>query len=191
MNSYVMSCYFQEAAYLCIQEKNIKSCQVLANLCVLTLYNMSHPACSIYNTVMLSKSAITDSTDLYHTENLPWLLYDSNYSKAVKVDTINFTVSYVMASVYSYTTDSKVSTLPLYLARYSLDGTLDNVTVLRSELIMCEGTDYKLSYTFGISYRNGCSINLEDLMYTHTDQFFYELFVKDTDSDQTFIDVPV
>lgn len=191
VNSYVMSCYFQEAAYLCFKEENIKYCQVLANLCVLTLYNMAHPACSIYNTVMLSKSSITNATDSYHKENLPWLLYDSNYSNAVKVDTINFTVSYVSASIYSYTTNSNVSTLPLYLARYSLDGTLYDVVVLRSELIMCHGTDYTMSYTFGISYRNSCSINLQNLIGTHTDQFFYELFVKDTDSSQTFIDVPV
>jgi hypothetical protein len=145
---------------MCLQEKLMQSCQVLANLCVLALYNETQMVCALFKEAMEKNASVTDAIDPDHKQNLPWLYYSNKYAKAIEVDTIKFETVYSTALVSSYIENSKVSQLPFYLATYGLDGKLISISILRNELIMCSPENYTDSYTFGISYTRSCKINL-------------------------------
>ena len=61
----------------------MKKCQLLANLCVLQLYNTDTVACKLYKDLVAN---ITDPTSLAYPENynddgfkigMPWLYYET------------------------------------------------------------------------------------------------------------------
>ena len=46
--------YFYDNVYNCLKAiNNTESCQILANLCVITLYDETNPVCIIYNLINL------------------------------------------------------------------------------------------------------------------------------------------
>lgn len=52
---------YNEAAVGCTVYSNPESCQILANLCVLVLYNQGHPLCKLYrNSVSKAATIQTD-----------------------------------------------------------------------------------------------------------------------------------
>jgi hypothetical protein len=59
--SSMINYYYLDSAFNCLYYENIKSCQNLANLCVIQMYDESNPVCILYNTINNSKERPTVS----------------------------------------------------------------------------------------------------------------------------------
>lgn len=73
---------YYDAAVGCSQYQDPKSCQVLANLCVLQLYGPKTTICSFYQSqVALLQTSSQVVNSFYEDKNwvdpYPWLYYDS------------------------------------------------------------------------------------------------------------------
>ena len=73
-----MQYYYLDAAVGCTKFKDVKKCQLLANLCVLQLYNEDAVACKLYKDTMNTLG--TENIEYYNNEgfkegNMPWLYY--------------------------------------------------------------------------------------------------------------------
>jgi hypothetical protein len=62
-NSDTIEFLYLKSAYHCISNLEAKSCQVLANLCVLQLYDQNNPICKLYQYIYNSRSSVTDSSE--------------------------------------------------------------------------------------------------------------------------------
>lgn len=62
-NSDTIDFLYLKSAYNCLNNINSKSCQVLANLCVLQLYDQNNPVCKLYQYINNSRESVTDSIE--------------------------------------------------------------------------------------------------------------------------------
>jgi hypothetical protein len=76
----VFNTNFAQAALRCKIESDPKACQVLANLCVLQLYNEQSLACKLFNQIALDREDKNPKpntfTELGWVPGMPWLYYD-------------------------------------------------------------------------------------------------------------------
>jgi hypothetical protein len=85
-SSDVFSQFYAESAAGCKLNQDPKQCQVLANLCVLKLYNESSLECKLFREVILDiedanaqgPQNLKDYEELGWTPGLPWLYYDQS-----------------------------------------------------------------------------------------------------------------
>lgn len=85
-NSQVFGHYFLQAASYCTffgGANDVKNCQILANLCVLQLYDSSSTVCSIFNNIISSVRSVDLQQNVYNITQwglgMPWLTYSTLY----------------------------------------------------------------------------------------------------------------
>ncbi|WAR13151.1 MKS3-like protein [Mya arenaria] len=147
--------YFEvnlRASYaMCNIYRNDTACQLLGNLCVLTLYqyltgNLDKTldtACEMHLTIAYNERN-------FAPEHVPWLYYVSN--SIDKLDGEDVLQTTDLPTVYTF---DPLSYLEYRVARYSLDGNFIGLSnVLNGRLQLCADTSKKLNaaFTFGTSY---------------------------------------
>lgn len=54
---------YLKSGYKCLKESDIESCNALANICVLQMYDQNNPACKLYNYIASLKKVKVDSPE--------------------------------------------------------------------------------------------------------------------------------
>jgi hypothetical protein len=54
---------YLKSGYKCLKESNVESCNTLANICVLQMYDLNNPACKLYNYINGLKKIKTESPE--------------------------------------------------------------------------------------------------------------------------------
>jgi hypothetical protein len=62
-NSDTIDYLYLKSAYKCLSNLEAKSCQVLANLCVLQLYDQNNPICKLYLYINNLRPSVTGSSE--------------------------------------------------------------------------------------------------------------------------------
>ena len=159
--------FYMKAAYDCYKYSDTTSCQLLGNLCVLQLYNISADVCQLYQQLQPNR--------LYYTNNTETFLNSERVSMEITFDPND---------------NTKVYLLQFMLAQFYLNGTFIGYQNLTDQLVLCPH-----SYVIGQLYREfGTNVdvvcNLDLSVYISTKEtIFYELYL--IDSDNSLIDVPI
>lgn len=142
--------------FFCQVLKNATSCNHLANLCVLTDYNLDQNSpCSLFYT--------TQTDDLNGNDDFskirPFLFYKKGKSTSEMLQkTVDFS--------YSLMNDSK-NIINLTLVSFRLNGDLDKFKFMEiNDLNLCAKYGSKYKYIkFGENFQDNCEINGRDLNY--------------------------
>lgn len=177
--------YYLKAADDCMNYQSIKGCQILANLCVMQLYNERTTVCQLFNfigsTRNYANSAVLDSG---WKENMPWLYYSRSANEIL-------TAGNVVANVTFDPNDSNnINLMVFQIATFSVDGTFEGFTELSDQLILCPHSleDSKNFREFGTNVIIDCDLNLTSFVSADKNKF-YDLYY--VDQDGTLLDVPV
>lgn len=128
--------FYLQSAIGCKNYQNIQDCQVLANLCVLQLYNEQTIVCNLFQSIVVESTPLRNSTlaEFYGNDNnlkeeAPWLYYAQTPQKLLKdSEPIDMVVSF-----FTEVTDkSRVKELTYYLARYNINGTFEGFQELKT-----------------------------------------------------------
>ena len=108
----------------CWKDKNPQMCQILANLCVLNLYDQNSGACTFYNDRLKeSKDAKAISySDPDWVQGLPWLSYSKKASGLIQKSLADEGFD-LTASFYTDKNTGRSEYLTYMLGIYSLNGT--------------------------------------------------------------------
>ncbi|KRX07370.1 hypothetical protein PPERSA_06985 [Pseudocohnilembus persalinus] len=153
--------------------ENIQSCSILANMCVLALYDMSNEACQLQNKLQGEDNVYT--------------LYISQSSRIDRSNRAQFDVTFDEAEDDFPNT---VNSLRFYLAIFGTDGLLKSFQQLNDEFLFCSHTTDDLAnmVKFGIDFENKCSIDISSYIDLST-PVFYELYLQNDEND--YYRVPV
>jgi len=184
--------YYPYAATNCLNYRkgdadSARACQLLANLCSLAHYDSTTGPCEMFDTVESARSTnVIDDIQTWHA-GLPWLNYQDSDSEDICFDE-------------EYQQRMKYTELHLeyVLSKYTLNGTWLGYEYLNTAFSYCTmdapdtndggGTSSSSSWqVFGHSQSVSLKCDLENLV--DTEQYFYELFL--TDSNSKLYPVPV
>lgn len=141
-NSDVFNQLFAKAALGCKFQSDPQQCQVLANLCVLQLYNEQTLACKLYRMILMDredapqqvKSNSTYYADLGWTPGLPWLYYDQTPKQVLSEgEPLDLTVSFYVDP----NDKSRTQQLKYWLATYNVEGEFLGWQELSNQLMPC------------------------------------------------------
>lgn len=176
--------YFYQSASGCMNSVP-SSCQALANLCVLQVYNGQTDVCQLYKSLVKNAGETVNPADpdAGWKKGFPWLYYLNDPSDILKRKA-EMTVSFDTAA------DGKVGVLDFILAKYHMDGTFLGYEALTDQLILCPHSSQETQRyrEFGTNVNIDCNLDVS-LYLTLADTVFYEIFLLD--SDGTLKDVPV
>eukprot|EP00347_Sterkiella_histriomuscorum_P018733 403344384 len=187
----LFSYYYYYSAIGCWMDEDPQKCQILANLCVLQLYNEQSTVCQLFQYLTTLK---TQANPFYDDagwgEGLPWLYYAQKPSDVVKKSgEVDITVSFTQQG-------GRNQSLTFYLARYHINGTFLGFQQLKSQLSICplNYDDVLNIFKFGAVSQNECQFSLNELILDPINQpseanVFFDLFIQD--SKGNLIDVPV
>ncbi|PVD20536.1 hypothetical protein C0Q70_18692 [Pomacea canaliculata] len=170
----VKSSYFQanlQAAHtMCKEYGNVTACQIVANLCVLILYNeATGRICSAFK--QLEENRVSNLPQLYFT----------GYASDV-IDSQDISDSYTM---------TPPMTIPFVAVIYSLNGKYLKTEALTDGLLqLCDTTATlaNAAYVFGTYYSYSCSIKALKLWNTAKyPLYFYDIYLKYTNNGQKFL----
>ena len=193
----VFSTHFVDAAVGCITQKNPTKCQVLANLCVLQMYDSSSAACIIFNWLKdKNTSQVTKKgADPDWKRGLPWLTYSNSASTLLKTSLSNHNFD-LTVGFYNDKNAKRSDSLRFKLGVYNINGTFVGFQDLDNQMSPCPMTynDVINMKKFGTMTENSCEFNLDNLInppaYLPTSEsMIYELFLEDDKG--MMIDVPV
>ncbi|XP_052232195.1 meckelin-like isoform X2 [Dreissena polymorpha] len=189
--------YFQDnllAAYaMCNFYKNDTACQLLGNLCVLTLYQ--------YLTRNLNTGPYSNACEMhlrlpfiernFAPPHIPWLFYVSNSIERIDGEAVLKTDK--MGKVYTF--DPR-SYLDYRVARYSLSGEYLGLSdVLNGRIQLCKDTTIRLNaaFTFGTTYKQTCKMDAIDFWdQTKYPVEFMDLYLEiEKNSQKSLFPVPV
>ena len=188
INSDTILHYFAQSATNCQYyggTQDIHSCQILANLCVLQLYDISTTVCSTYQAILTNRGLTFTNNIENWVNSLPWITYssstactDESYQSFVNLDTY-----YMQYIVSSYSLNGT------WLGYQSLETLLNYCVQIAPNTYGGGGTGTSTQWQiYGSYYNTPASCNLATLM--NTNQIFYELFLYDKDVNQ-YYPVPV
>ena len=136
--------YFVKSAIGCQSHNDARSCQTLANLCVLSLYDEAQAACMMFKTITESDDFKTLANEDYSKnwkEKMPWLYYKDPEQTPLKLLKDPLPTSKFNLQVGFYDETSTFGTkfprskyLNFKLASYSLDGEFIGFQDLSSQL---------------------------------------------------------
>lgn len=184
-SSSTFSYYYVKAANDCLFNNLVQGCQILANMCVMQLYNQMTVVCQLYNYIAslrpLANSSVQDSG---WKQNMAWLLYGRTSSQVLQSGTVTMQVT------FDPNDSTKVNLMSFKLAQFAMDGTLIGFTDLTDQLILCphslqDSTNYR---KFGTNVNINCELDLT-YMITSAQTVFYELYF--VDQNGVLQDVPV
>ena len=155
-----------------------KSCQVLANLCVLAMYSATLPQCSYF----LNSSRENDV--------LPWIYYD----ESINAETYIYNETKVTFNV-SLDKDDDLNQFDLnfYADSWDIEGNYYGREKLKDELILCSDNynDTQDYVSFGSTIIKECFINITRFLSRKEYKMrFYELYLFKKDPGE-YIDVPI
>ena len=161
VQSAVFTQFFLSAAVECQVNADATGCQVLGNLCVLTLYDEESAACELYRDIADSRPSFSNAIRDW-PEGMPWLYFDSG--TAVENELVELQLSFDEASEES--NGSIFATLRFVLGKYAMDGTWLGFEDLTDQLQLCPNDPERaVSYLqFGNSYLNECNFNLHNVI---------------------------
>ena len=122
-NSGTFQYFYLDAAVGCVTFNDVQKCQLLANLCVLQLYNSASEACDLYRKTVEALPNNLAYPD-YYIDNgfkmrMPWLYYEENAMAVIEKERrVKFRASFS----YENLDIGIVSRLRFVLARYDLEG---------------------------------------------------------------------
>jgi hypothetical protein len=169
-------------------KRNVTSCQGLANLCVLNLYNSYASnslidACSAFNSLV--KTSNGQTTSVLWGDNMPWLFYLQSYSSfmgAYASSGINGNGQYLSIN---FNTECSSSSLGFYAAKYTVGGKFVSFAPIDiSELQLCNtlrtgyGIASEVSPFSASNYQQSCTVSVASLLAYGADPKFYDLYLK-------------
>lgn len=171
-NSLLFDYYFLDSAINCKIYNDIKSCQILANLCVLTMYNKLHNSCKLF--IEIVNNVNINSNSRYFTnwkQNLPFLFYSDN----------NILTSTSLSSSISINLNDK---LTLILIKYSMNGTMIGYKEHEYELFyFCKDyiniNDQSKFTKIGYNTQIKCSYDLSKILNNNNNTNYDELIFYD------------
>lgn len=129
-----------QALYECIKHQYYKQCQILANLCVLHMYNEGAAPCAAL--LDLSSQASGGLQNSFYNDDgwkgkIPWLYYQRSgknviYDKNRIQAKMTLSVNEADGARYAY--------IPFKLAKYSLEGDFMGWEDLSNQILMCQTT---------------------------------------------------
>ncbi|KAI8908826.1 Meckelin [Powellomyces hirtus] len=164
---------------------NSSSCEALSNLCALQLYDTSASACQYYLRIAQQRAQLSSDTSA-SLPLLPSLYYTTGASDA------GFITSQVIDLPLAVSAEKRVSSLPLVLATYSLNGTFIGLQEVATQLQKCASDPIDqlgVWRNIGHDYDTSCSVNLASLVSKYPSTVFYDMYIKDQ-SDK-LIPVPI
>lgn len=179
--------FYYKAADDCGNRNSVKGCQILANLCVLSLYNNEkNSQCKLYEKITNSgsKSTVSGSPDSGWKENMVWLYYQRSAKEVLESENIKMKVTFDSSD------SSKTNLMEFKLAEFSIDGNFLGFQDLSDQLILCPHSleEAKKFREFGTNVKISCNLDLSWIS-TNKETTFYEMYF--IDSDGTMVDVPV
>ena len=176
MSSDIMNVLYPSAITGC-NNKVKKSCQILANLCVLAMYSATLPQCSYF----LNSSRENDV--------LPWIYYD----ESINAETYIYNETKVPFNV-SLDKDDDLNQFDLnfYADSWDIEGNYYGREKLKDELILCSDNynDTQNYLSFGSTIIKECFINITRFLSRKEYKMrFYELYLYKEGSE--YIDVPI
>ena len=186
VDSHIFRTTLIPAAFNCLSGGHRESCNQLANLCVLAQYDDSHPACTLYSTILTKRQ-----DNEYHQEDikpsvgwkvgLPWLYYEGDATQYTSLQDLELQVGFKSLGLAK----SKLT----FLASVSgLNGTWYGIQNVTDQFILCgsrlENADEWAK--FGTNFISTCSIELPALLNKFRlnkqitdDVFFYDVYLVD------------
>ena len=157
--------YYFQSAVGCRENNDQRMCQVLANLCVLQLYNERTIACKLFRDLQ-KEGRISAQGRFYQDDDwkagLPWLYYDQTPQAVFKDATPpDLTVSFEDSG----NDITRTNKLKFWLARYNMEGEFLALQELYNDLSSCpmDMEEVEMMATFGIVTENNCKFKLFDL----------------------------
>lgn len=183
--------YFLEAATRCRYHDNTKvsddACQVLANLCVLTQYDLSSTACEAYHDIAAGRPA---TNNLGAHKQLPWLAYTRDGGVQVRDGlSLRKDASVQMQLSFDAADEAEKHKLRFRLASYAMNGTFLGMEALSTQLAYCGLKEPRtgsgggpasdtswLRYGYSVRHNFKCDLTLLQ----RKDPVFHELYLVDT-----------
>ncbi|XP_077454683.1 meckelin-like [Stigmatopora argus] len=179
----IISAWFLKNLYssaaACLSFSNLTACQALGNMCVMNMHSFSGSsvdACGLFNAVFRTQAAFSSTQDIsYWRNNLPWLYYGDEpglASRVLRSDPVP--VSFVFRG------PKKNTEIKLLAAVYNVRGEfLRWENIGGSNLQICPETPMKRSsaFSFGTAYQESCDLLVADLLRTHPQPLFYDVFL--------------
>ncbi|XP_075215338.1 meckelin [Lycorma delicatula] len=164
INSHFLRNNLRKSLYMC-KMRNRVSCQTLANMCVMVLYQDDQRSgpCRIFRDARHSPTL--------DKEPLPWLYYGEGDAPTVLARK-------KILTRYSLDYNSPVSSLKFSVAQWTANGSwLGVVNVTSSSLFLCNDNAMhnEAVYRFGAQYHHSCIITAQNLMIKES--IFYELYL--------------
>ncbi|KAJ8322951.1 hypothetical protein O5D80_008469 [Batrachochytrium dendrobatidis] len=158
----------------CQVDGSLQYCQVLANLCVLAIYDQSNKLCAAYLTMAKSRQSILSSPYDDQPIGLPWLYYG-----IVNHESPQTTQQKIPNVVLDSTGLSGSLRLPFVLGVYHLNGSFLGYQNLTTQFQLCSTDSLTASNWDRVArdYTNTCLLNLYNLVSQNYDTYFYELFL--------------
>ncbi|XP_037038516.1 meckelin [Bradysia coprophila] len=160
--------------FFCQVMKDVRFCNHLANLCVLTNYNLDkNSPCSLFFTSQTS--IISNGNDFKMT---PLLFYKKGKDSIDEMDK-------VLDHHYSVNGNDVRNGIEMLLTAFHVNGTLKTIQRLAvSDLNFCD--ESTMDYThikFAKSFVKTCSVNLKHLIATHNEPLLYDLYLNYTENN--------
>lgn len=184
--SYTFRYFYQKAALDCYTYQVIKGCQIIANLCVLQLYNEDSEVCRVYKEKLAENNELANQLvpDQGWKKDMAWIYYERNAKTIIEAGSVTMKVTFDPSD------STKTNLMEFKLAEFHIDGSLIGFKELTDQLILCPHSleDSKNFREFGTNINIACSLDLTQF-FTTSKNNFYELYF--IDQDGTAIDVPV
>lgn len=147
----------------CMFNFNSTACNMILNLCVLTLYDQTNGLCKIYNFIVQKYENISN----FMQSNMTTSQSSINWSiiNPINIKSSNLTFSFV----------PKKADLELFIITYFLNGTILKTTNKLGNYFFCIKLSESLKVGENISKK--CRLDLSNLISTEIE--FVELFIKD------------
>lgn len=179
----VLSAWFQENLYsssaACLVFSNLTACQALGNMCVMNMHSytsLTSDACGLFNTIFRSRASLSSTQDIsYWRVTLPWLYYGDEpglASRVLQTDPVPIS--------FSFRGQKKNTDISLLAAVYNVRGEfLRWEAVGGDNLQFCPGlaTKQASAFSFGTAYQESCDLSIEELLATHPEPLFYDVFL--------------
>ncbi|XP_041798443.1 meckelin [Chelmon rostratus] len=174
---FVKNLYSSSAA--CLVFSNLTACQALGNMCVMNMHSfsgVSTDACGLFNTIFRSRAALSSTQDIsYWRVNLPWLYYGDEPGLASRVlQTDPVPIGFQIRG------RNQNIDIKLLAAVYNVRGEfLRWEQVGGSNLQLCPETTIKqaAAFSFGTAYQQSCDLSVAELLATHPEPLFYDVFM--------------
>ncbi|XP_056261829.1 meckelin isoform X2 [Pseudoliparis swirei] len=179
----VQSAWFFKNLYsssaACLVFSNLTACQALGNMCAMNMHSfsgVSTDACGLFNTIFRTRAALSSTQDIsYWRVNLPWLYYGDEpglASRVLQTDPVPIG--------FSFRGRNKNTDIKLLAAVYNVRGEfLRWEQVGGGNLQLCPETSTKqaAAFSFGTAYQESCDLSVAELLGTHPEPLFYDVFM--------------